>query len=61
MTDKNNKIIKIYRFFNTERLILPKFKVYYTYLLPMGSIDKDIKVGDILKINWNISFFMLLY
>ncbi len=50
MTDKNHKIIKLYKNLNSERIIFPKRKVYYTYELPVGSID-NIKVGDILEVH----------
>ncbi|NLA33907.1 MAG: hypothetical protein GX861_03505 [Tenericutes bacterium] len=49
MTDKNNKIIKLYPKLKSERIIWPKRKVYYTYELPLNSID-NLKVGDILVI-----------
>lgn len=37
MTDKNNKIIKMYESFSSEKIILPKKNVYYTYELPLNS------------------------
>lgn len=49
MTDKNNKIIKLYPKLKSEHIILPKRHVYYTYELPPNSIS-DLKIGDILKI-----------
>lgn len=49
MTDKNHKIIKMYPNLKSERIILPKKKVYYTYELPLGTC-KNYKVNDILKI-----------
>ena len=49
LTDKNNKIIKIYKSFKTERVIFPKKDVYYIYELPVNSID-SFKVGEILQI-----------
>ena len=49
MTDKDNKIIKLYPNFGSEKIIFPKRKVYYTYLLPVGSIN-NLKIGDTLKV-----------
>lgn len=49
MTDKDNKIIKMYPNLKSERMILPKRGVYYTYELPLGTCD-NYKIGDILKI-----------
>lgn len=49
MTDKDHIIKKLYPNFTSERIILPKRKVYYTYELPVGSI-RDLKVGDKLKV-----------
>lgn len=49
MTDKDNKIIKMYPNLKSERMILPKRKVYYTYELPLGTC-KNYKIGDVLKV-----------
>lgn len=49
MTDKDNKIIKLYPNFGSEKIIYPKRKVYYTYELPVGSIN-NLKIGDTLKV-----------
>lgn len=49
MTDKDNNIIKLYPNLTSERIILPKRKVYYTYELPLGSIQ-NLKVKDKLKV-----------
>ena len=49
MTDKDNNIIKLYPSLTSERIILPKRKVYYTYELPVGSIN-NLKIGDKLKV-----------
>ena len=49
MTDKENNIIKLYPNLTSERIILPKRKVYYTYELPAGSIN-NLKVKDKLKV-----------
>ena len=46
MTDKNNKIVKI---FKPNRIILPQKNVYYTYELPVG-VSNFYKVNDILEI-----------
>ncbi len=49
MTDKNNKILKIYEGLKPNRIILPKRKVYYTYEFPLG-VSSVYKVNDILEI-----------
>lgn len=49
MTDKDHIIKKLYPNFTSERIILPKRKVYYTYELPVGSI-RDLKIGDKLNV-----------
>lgn len=49
MTDKNNKILKIYGSLKPNRIILPKRKVYYTYELPLNT-SKNYKIGNILTI-----------
>lgn len=45
MTDKDNKIRRIYKSFKTESFIFPKRKVTYIYLAPVGVAD-NFKVGD---------------
>ena len=49
MTDKNNKIIKMYPNLKNNRMIIPKKSVYYTYELPLGTCN-NYKIGDILKV-----------
>ena len=49
MTDKEHNIIKLYPNLMSERIILPKRKVYYTYELPVGSIQ-NLKIKDKLKV-----------
>lgn len=49
MTDKNNKIIKMYPNLKSEKIILPKKDVYYTYELPLGTCN-NYKISDVLKI-----------
>lgn len=49
MTDKNNRIIKMYPNLRSEKMILPKKKVYYTYELPLGTCE-NYKIGDVLII-----------
>ena len=49
MTDKDNKIIKMYPNLRSEKTIFPKRKVYYTYELPLGTC-KNYEIGDTLKI-----------
>ena len=48
MTDKNNKILYIYKNFNKNRILI-KPKVYYVYEFPSNFIN-NLKVNDILKI-----------
>jgi uncharacterized protein len=48
MTDKNHKIIKLYPGLKSEHIIFSKRHVYYTYELPLNSIN-NLKIGDILK------------
>lgn len=52
MTDKDNKIIKIYPNLKPNRIILPQKNTYYVYELPIGSIT-NYKIGDTLKIESN--------
>lgn len=49
MTDRDNKIIKMYPNLRSERMILPKRKVYYTYELPLGTC-RNYEIGNALKI-----------
>jgi len=49
LTDKNEKIIKIYIDFPTEKYIFPKRKVYNVYFLPLGTA-KDLNIGENLNI-----------
>ena len=47
LTDKNNKVLYIYKNIKPYRILLPKKNVYYTYEIPINNI-KNIKIGDIL-------------
>ncbi len=47
LTDKDNKILKIYYAVKPNRIILPQKNVYYTYEFPINS--HKYQVGD--KIN----------
>lgn len=49
MTSKEGKVIKLYPNLGSERFILPKRGVYYTYELPVGSIS-NLKVGDFIQV-----------
>ena len=49
MTDRNNKIIKMYPNLNSWRIILPKKQVYYTYELPLETCN-HFKTKKILKV-----------
>ena len=49
MTDKENKIIRMYQNLNTEKFKFWKRKVYNTFILPLGSC-KNYNIGDKLKI-----------
>ena len=42
MTDKNNKIIYIYKNFKKNRIILPKRNVYNTYEFPINTIEFNL-------------------
>ena len=44
-TDKDNKIIYIYKKFKADKILLPRRKVLYIYLTPVGVSD-SFKVGD---------------
>ncbi|HPE14392.1 MAG TPA: DUF192 domain-containing protein [Bacilli bacterium] len=48
MTDKNNKILYIYKNFEPWKIIFPKKNVYYTYEMPLGYANK-LKINDTLK------------
>jgi len=49
LTDKKEKIIKLYSNFKTEKYIIPRLKVYNVYLFPLGTA-KNFKIGDHLSI-----------
>ena len=46
LTDKNNKILYIYRNLKPNKIILPKKHVKYTYEMPTNYL-KNIQVGNI--------------
>ena len=48
MTDKNNKVLYIYKNLGKNKIILPKKNVYYTYEVPVNSIS--FKINDYIKI-----------
>lgn len=48
MTDKNNKILYIYKNLKPWKIILPKKHIYYTYELPINKFN--YKIGDTLEI-----------
>jgi len=47
MTDKNNKILYIYKNLKPWKIILPKTNVYYTYETPLNYYD--YKLNDYIK------------
>lgn len=49
LTDKEDKILYLFNDVGTEKYIFPRFKVYYTYFLPLGVASK-LKVGDKLNV-----------
>ena len=49
MTDKDHKIIKMYPNFKSEKIILPKRKVYYTYELPLSTCQL-FTIGETISI-----------
>ena len=49
LTDKNDKILHMYENFGTEKYIYPKFKVYYTYFLPLNTVS-NYEIGDTLDV-----------
>lgn len=51
MTDKNNKILYIYKNLKPNRIILPKRNAYNTYELPVNILN--LKVNDYIKIRDN--------
>lgn len=44
-TDKDNKIVYIYRKFRPDKILFPKRKVSYIYLTPVGA-SNSFKVGE---------------
>lgn len=48
LTDKNNKILYIYRDVKPNRIIIPKKKVTFTYEMPQFYSD-NYKIGNIFK------------
>ena len=48
MTDKDNNVLYIYNGLKPWRLLLPKKDVYYTYELPINSIN-NLKIADKIK------------
>ena len=50
MTNKDNKILYIFKDFKKYKIILPKKNVYYTYELPINTlnfeINEQIKIAD---------------
>lgn len=44
-TDKDNKIVYIYKKFKADKILFPRKKVSYIYLTPVGVSD-NFKVGD---------------
>ena len=49
LTDKEGKILYIYKNLKPNKIILPKRKVKYTYEMPVNYI-KNIKIGDYLNL-----------
>ena len=49
MTDKNYKILYLYKNLKSEKRIFFKRKVYYTFVLPANSCQ-SLNIGDTLKI-----------
>ena len=48
MTDKNNKVLYIYKNLGKNKIIFPKKNIYYTYEVPVNSII--FKTNDYIKI-----------
>lgn len=51
LTDKENKILYIYKDLSPNKIILPKRKVKYTYEMPVNYL-KNIKIGDYLNLKF---------
>lgn len=49
LTDKNHKVLYIYKNLKPNKIIFPKRKVKYTYEMPVNYI-KNIKIGDELNL-----------
>lgn len=49
LTDKNYKVLFLYKNFGKNKIIPPKKGVYYTIELPTNTID-NLAIGDILNI-----------
>ena len=49
LTDKEGKVLYIYRNLKPNKIIMPKRKVKYTYEMPVNYI-KNIKIGDYLNL-----------
>lgn len=43
LTDKDNNVLFMYKNLKPNRIILPKKNVYYTYEVPSGVVDLNIK------------------
>ena len=52
LTDKDNNILYLYPNLKKWRILLPKKKVYYTYELPINSIN-NLKINTKLKVKDN--------
>ena len=42
LTDKNNKVLFVYKNFKPNRIILPKKGVYYTYEFPVSTVSFEV-------------------
>ena len=49
LTDKNNKVLFTYKNLKPNKILFPKKNVYYTYELPSGTINNNVKKIEILK------------
>lgn len=49
MTDKDNKVLYIYRNLKPFRIILPKKNVYYTYEFPINT-NKKVHINDYFRL-----------
>lgn len=47
MTDKSNKILYIYKNLHKNKILLPKRNVYYTFELPVNTLNYEL--GDYIK------------